>query len=136
MLFMNCMFVILSVTLLNVFAVVAINTVDLDSMLIKKSNRSIDILMFDFRWEIILCNTCGSQGRHAACLPDADDSAWICQDCTIIKDPNAPPPTLNIPCTSTQDDSRKRKIECVDENEEIDVIELSDSDDDPGVMMN
>jgi len=41
-------------------------------------------------WEIILCNTCGSNGTHKLCSSIKFDQTWICSSCkTIVEGPSS-----------------------------------------------
>lgn len=106
------------------------------------------------QWEIVLCFSCGSQGRHVACLPDRNRK-WACSDCAINKEnenksglqqANGVLNGLNDPsCSNSSDsgtpDTKRIKLDLSEINakqpdEDEDVIILSDSDDEDVVVSN
>ncbi|XP_027844173.1 G2/M phase-specific E3 ubiquitin-protein ligase-like isoform X2 [Aphis gossypii] len=43
----------------------------------------------DSSWEIILCNTCGSNGTHKLCSSLKCDQAWLCPGCKVVEENRA-----------------------------------------------
>lgn len=43
------------------------------------------IFFFFSKWEIVLCDNCGSQGTHLHCGKlKSSEHDWMCHDCTSI----------------------------------------------------